>query len=108
MKTPALKMALLAMGCAAAALAAVPALAKLPAPSEEAKAKAAEVAAKAAHGGKVAAYQLCKAQDRTAAAYFAQAKKDGKATKPAEKTADCVDPSAQVATAAPAAPAKKK
>ena len=101
MKTPALKMALLAMGCAAAALASVPALAKLPAPSEEAKAKA-------AHGGKVAAYQLCKSQDRTAAAYFAQAKKDGKTTKPAEKTADCVDPGAQVAAAAPAAPAKKK
>ena len=38
------------------------ALAKLPAPSDEAKAKAAEAAAKAAHAGKVDAYQLCKSQ----------------------------------------------
>jgi len=33
-------------------------MAKLPAPSDEAKAKAAEAAAKTAHGNKVADYQL--------------------------------------------------
>ena len=42
-------------------------LAKLPALSDEAKAKAAETAAKTAHTGKVEAYQLCKAIDKTAA-----------------------------------------
>ena len=39
------------------------ALAKLPPPSDEGKAKAAEAAAKAAHGGKVGGYLLCKSQD---------------------------------------------
>ena len=42
--------------------------AKLPAPdlSDEAKAKAAEAAAKTAWSGKVAGYQLCKSQDKAA------------------------------------------
>ena len=39
------------------------ALAKLPPPSDEGKAKAAEAAAKAAHGGKVGGYLLWKSQD---------------------------------------------
>lgn len=80
--------------------------AKLPAPSDEAKAKAAEAAAKAAHGGKVAAYKLCKSMDATAAAYYANAKKAGKETKPPVATAPCADPGPFVYTpAAPAAPA---
>lgn len=92
------------------ALGATAAWAKLPPPSEEAKAKAAEAAAKAAHGNKVAAFQLCKSMDRTAAAYYAQAKKDGKAVKPADAGATaCADPGPFVYTpappAAPAAPA---
>ena len=41
--------------------------AKLPAPSDEAKAKAAEAAAKTAHNGKVDAFKLCKSIDRVAA-----------------------------------------
>ena len=45
-------------------------VAKLPPPSDEAKAKAAEAAAKAAHGGKVAAYKLCQAMDKVAARYY--------------------------------------
>src|SRR5512140_2048878 len=45
------------------------ALAKLPPLDDAAKAKAAEAAAKAAWQGKVDAYQLCKAQDKVAAAY---------------------------------------
>lgn len=50
-------------------LAAPLALAKLPAPDDAAKAKAAETTAKAAWQAKVDAYQLCKAQDRVAAQY---------------------------------------
>ena len=43
--------------------------AKLPAPSDEAKAKADEAKAKTAWSDKLAAYQLCKAQDKVAAKY---------------------------------------
>jgi len=71
---------------------AVPAWAKLPPPSDEAKAKAAEAAAKSAHGNKVAAYELCKSQDRVAADYFAAAKKSGTAVRPAQPTPPCADP----------------
>ena len=93
--------------------AALPALAKLPAPSDDAKAKAAEAAAKTAHGNKVANYQLCQSMDKVAVAYFVRAKNDGKAVKPADKTDACADPGAfvyvppaptAVAGAAPAAP----
>ena len=87
-------------------LAAFPALAKLPALGDEAKAKAAEAAAKTGHGNKVASYQLCQSMDKVAVAYFAQAKKDGKAVKPADKTDACADPGAFVYTPPPpAAPA---
>jgi hypothetical protein len=76
------------------------AMAKLPALSDEAKAKAAEAAAKTAHAGKVDAFQLCKAQDKVAA-------RTNKAAKPAPSA--CVDPGPFVYTlappAAPAAPA---
>lgn len=68
------------------------ALAKLPAPSDDAKAKAAEAAAKTAHGNKVADFQLCKAQDRVAAQHLAAAKKAGKEAKPAVATPPCTDP----------------
>jgi hypothetical protein len=98
MKTP-----VLALGCAVAALACLPALAKLPAPSDDAKAKAAEAAAKTAHGNKVANFQLCKSMDAVAVSYFGQAKKDGKAVKPADKSDACADPGAFVYT--PPAPA---
>jgi hypothetical protein len=81
---------------AALALAAGAALAKLPPPSDEAKAKAAEAAAKTAHGNKVADYQLCKSMNATAAFYFASAKKAGKEAKPATATPDCADPGAFV------------
>jgi hypothetical protein len=84
--------------------------AKLPAPSDEAKAKAAEAAAKTAHGDKVAAYQLCKSREKVAAHYY---KTTGKG-KPVSKdpTPACEDPGAykpadQTAAAAPAAPAAK-
>jgi hypothetical protein len=74
------------------ALGAGVALAKLPALSDDAKAKAAEAAAKTAHGDKVGAYQLCQSMDRIAAKYFADAKKDGREVKPAVATPPCSDP----------------
>ncbi len=85
----------------------VSALAKLPAPNDEAKAKAAEAAAKTAHAGKVDGYKLCKSQDKVAAQY----RKSGKAGKDAKPvaTAPCADPGPFVykpaTAAAPAAPA---
>jgi hypothetical protein len=89
--------------------------AKLPPPSDEAKAKAAEAAAKTAHNGKVEAYLLCKSMDKVAADYFAAAKKAGTETKPPVATPPCVDPgpfvysppasTSAAAAAAPAAPA---
>ena len=79
--------------------------AKLPAPSDEAKAKAAEGASKAAWAGKVANYQLCKSMDRVAARYIAEAKSAGKAVTPVDTPA-CVDPG-PYAPAAPAAAEKK-
>ena len=60
------------------------ALAKLPAPSDDTKVKAAEAAAKAAWTGKVEAYQLCKSQDRVAA-HAKKAKLSEKDTKAAAK-----------------------
>jgi hypothetical protein len=91
---------------AAAALLAGAALAKLPTPvlTEEAKLKAAEAAAKTAHGNKVADFQLCKSREATAAHYFKTAKAAGKETKPATDTPACADPGAFVFPL-PAAPA---
>ena len=80
------------------------AIAKLPALSDEAKAKAAEAAAKTAHGNKVADFQLCKSREKTAAHYY---KTNGKGTPAPTATPACVDPGAykpaEVAAAAPAA-----
>ena len=83
------------------------ALAKLPALSDEVKAKAAEAAAKTAWTGKVDGYQLCKSQDKVAASYYKSAKATGKETKaPAIALPACADPGAFVYTvAAPAAAA---
>lgn len=67
--------------------------AKLPALSDEAKAKAAETAAKTAHTGKVDAYLLCKSQDKVAARY-------NKASKTVATA--CADPGPFVYTPAPA------
>jgi hypothetical protein len=87
------------------ALLMAPAWAKLPPPSDEAKAKAAEAAAKTAWSGKVEAYKLCKSMDATAAHYYAQAKAAGKEVKPPVATAPCADPGPFVYTPAEAAPA---
>ena len=95
------------------ALAASAVLAKLPAPvlSDEAKAKAAEAAAKTAHGNKVADFQLCRSMERVAVKYQADAKKASKDAKPATATPPCADPGAFIypppaaTAAAPAAAA---
>jgi hypothetical protein len=89
------------------------ALAKLPAPSDEAKAKAEEAKAKTAHTAKVDGYLLCKSQDKVAA--HVQKTNKAKVGKP-ESTPPCADPGKFVytppeaaasapATSAPAAPA---
>jgi hypothetical protein len=91
----------------AAGLLALPVLAKLPAPSDEAKAKAAEAAAKTAHAGKVDNYKLCLSMDKAAAHYFKTAAAAKKEVKPAVATPACADPGPFVppVAAAPAAPA---
>lgn len=68
------------------------AAAKLPPPSEEAKAKAAETAAKNAHNAKVAAYELCKVENQLAAEYFAAGQRAGKTMPTPQPTPACVDP----------------
>ncbi len=98
-------------------LASAAAVAKLPPLSDEAKAKAAETAAKNAWNDKVAAFLLCKSMDKVAAGYLASAKKAGKDLKPTA-TPPCADPGAFVypppaaatgaTTAAAPAPAPKK
>ena len=102
------------------ALAASAALAKMPVPvlSDEAKAKAAEAAAKTAFGNKLADFQLCRSMDRTAVRYYADMKKAGKDAKPPAATPACADPGTFIypppvagvaptaATTAPAAAAK--
>ena len=79
--------------------------AKLPAPSEEAKAAAAAAKEKADYGTKVAAYQLCLAQDRAAAAYRKSAAAAGKTTSAPVATPACAEPGPFVPSVpAPAAP----
>ena len=68
------------------------AMAKLPPPGEEAKAKSAETAAKTAWNGKTDAYLSCKSQDRVAAYYQKTAKSNNKEAKPATATPPCADP----------------
>jgi TRAP-type C4-dicarboxylate transport system substrate-binding protein len=83
------------------------AFAKLPPPTQEAAAKAAEAALKTAWSGKVANYQLCKSQETAAAHYFMAAKAAGKEVKPAAATPACADPGPFVSNPQPAEPAKK-
>ena len=108
-----MKKTLLVVSALALSLSAV---AKLPALSDEAKAKAAETAAKNAHGDKIAAYQLCKSREKVAAHYYKTAKATGAKTNAPTVTPTCVDPgvykpaeqaAAPAAPAPAAAPAKK-
>jgi hypothetical protein len=75
-----------------AAFAAASAFAKLPAPSDEAKAKAAEAAAKSAWADQVGAYQLCTAMDRIAQFYRTSAKEAAQEAPPAVATPPCAEP----------------
>ena len=77
---------------AAAALCAGAAFAKLPPPSDEAKAKAAEAANKAAYADKVNAYKTCQVVDRLVAAYRGHALAAGQPASAAEPTPPCADP----------------
>jgi hypothetical protein len=77
-------------------IAAGAAMAKLPVPSDEAKAKAEEAKAKSAWGDRLAAYQLCRSQDKAAAYYL---KSKGTDMKPMPTPA-CADPGPYVAAAA--------
>ena len=83
---------------------ALPAAAKLPAPSEEAKAAAAETTSRAAWADKVGAYKLCQSQDRVADGYrkSGKAAASGAAPAPAAMSA-CADPGPYVSTVTPAA-----
>lgn len=76
----------------ATAIVAPAALAKLPPPSEEAKAQAALAAARAAWANKVADYQLCRSMERVAAKYRAEAAKAGKSAAEPTPTPACADP----------------
>ncbi|WP_439605871.1 hypothetical protein [Hydrogenophaga sp.] len=82
--------------CMAALLVAASAHAKLPAPpapTDEAKAKAAETAAKTAWAAKVDGYKLCLSMDKAASNHFKTAAATGKPVKPAAANAPaCADP----------------
>ena len=95
-----MRLALPALICAA--LLAAPAFAKLPALSDEAKAKAAETAAKTAWTDKVGAFQLCRAMERTAE-YYRKSPKAASAPAAVETPA-CADPGPFVYVAPAATP----
>jgi len=81
----------------AVTLVALPVLAKLPPPTDEAKAKAAEAAVRTAWANKVADFKLCQSMDRVATKYRADRKTAGMEAKPALPTPACVDPGPFVA-----------
>ena len=90
--------------CLIAALIAAPAVAKLPPLSEDAKAKAAETAAKSAWSDKIGAYKTCLAMDRAAVNYRKNAAATGKIiVEPAPGLTACADPGPYVAAATPLA-----
>ncbi|WER45225.1 hypothetical protein CupriaWKF_13050 [Cupriavidus sp. WKF15] len=100
-----MKRFLMLVALAAGAVATQATLAKLPPPTDAQKAKAEETKAKSAWADKVAAFQLCKSQDKTAARYYSDMKAGGKETHAPVQTAACVDPGPFVPPEAPAAPA---
>lgn len=81
------------------ALFAASAFAKLPPPSDDAKAKAGEAKAKSAWNDKSEAYKLCRAQDRVAAIYRKTAAGAGKPAPAPITTPPCTDPGPFTATA---------
>ncbi|MGT2506003.1 hypothetical protein [Cupriavidus basilensis] len=83
----------------ALALGGTGALAKLPPPTEAQKLKADEAKARAAWADKVAAYQLCRSQDKTAAYYFNDMTAKGKEVPAGASAPPCADPGPFVAAA---------
>lgn len=100
-----MKRLLMLIALAAGTVGAQSALAKLPPPSDAQKAKAEETKARSAWADKVAAFQLCKSQDKTAARYYSDMKASGKETRAPVQTAACADPGPFVPPEAPAASA---
>ena len=80
-----------------AVLATGPLLAKLPPLSDEAKAKAADAAAKTAWSDKVGLYKLCMTMDKVAAGYRSSAKAEGKEPPSIDPMPACADPGPFVA-----------
>ena len=80
-----------------------PAFGALPPPTDQAKAQAAAVKAKSDWGEKVAAYKLCREQDRVVDRYRANLNDSAKAASPRAVTPTCVDPGPFVAEAKPEA-----
>ena len=78
-------------------------IAKLPPLTDEAKAKAAETANKAAWTDKVGAYKLCLSMDKVAATYRSSAAATARPASAADPTPACVDPGPYVAQVTPAA-----
>lgn len=74
--------------------------ARLPAPSEEAKAQAAQATTKSAWSDKVALYKTCLAMDRTADIYRRDLKAAGKNVPTPIPTPPCTDPGPYVAPVA--------
>lgn len=92
-------------GLLAAVLATAPALAKLPPPSDEAKARAAETKAKADHTAKVDAYKLCQSMNKVAEHYYSESRKLDRKPRPPVETPACADPGPFVYTPPEAASA---
>ena len=79
-------------------------LAKLPALTPDAQAKADEAKAKSAWTDKVAAFQLCRSMDRVADAYRKSANAAGKPASEPVATPPCTDPGPYVPQASASAP----
>ena len=78
--------------------------AKLPPLSDEAKAKAAEAAARSAWADKVGGYKLCAVMDKVAMQYHTRAKTAGTSPPAAAETPACADPGPFVAPVVEAKP----
>jgi hypothetical protein len=89
----------------AAAVLSANAFARLPAPSDEAKAKTAEAAAKTASNSKRAAFELCKAQNKAVGDHQATMQRAGTAApdRAVPAPAPCTDPGPLAASGSPAA-----
>ena len=90
------------IGCAMALLVLSGAsIAKLPPVSDEARAKSAEAAAKAAWSDKVSLYKTCLAMDRVVSQYHRDAERGGKATPAVTPVPPCADPGPYAASVTP-------